>query len=151
MIDFFRKIFKPTTSSATAKERLRLVLLSDHLSLAPEVIDALKRELIGVISRYVEVDEQQVDVTFEQKDRAVAMLAEIPIISMKTPHNGKQADSLPAQTASVGASQDAAALAPSTQAGPPPKIEITGDNDVVKKKPRRRRRRARANSAATAV
>lgn len=149
MIDFFRKIFKPTTSSATAKERLRLVLLSDHLSLAPEVIDALKRELIGVISRYVEVDEEQVDVTFEQKDRAVAMLAEIPIISMKTPRNGKQAEALAAPTPSLDAAPEAA-LPTSSEAAPPLAAD-GGANDAVKKKPRRRRRRARANNVATAL
>lgn len=148
MIDFFRKIFKPTTSSATAKERLRLVLLSDHLSLAPEVIDALKRELIGVISRYVEVDEEQVDVTFEQKDRAVAMLAEIPIISMKTPRNGKQAEALSAPTPSLDATE--AALPTSSEASPPLAAD-GGANDAVKKKPRRRRRRARANNVAPAL
>ena len=37
MIDFFKKLFKPDGSSTVARERLRLVLLSDHLSLAPDV------------------------------------------------------------------------------------------------------------------
>jgi cell division topological specificity factor len=84
MIDFFKRIFGyPTPASgATAKERLRLVLLSDHLSLAPEVIEALKRDLLGVISRYVEIDENAADVTFEHRDREIAMLASVPIRSV---------------------------------------------------------------------
>jgi cell division topological specificity factor len=84
MIDFLKKFFKPEGSSATAKERLRLVLLSDHLSLAPDVVDALRRDLIVVISKYVEVDEAHCDVTFEQQDSAVAMLANIPILAMRS-------------------------------------------------------------------
>jgi len=84
MIDFFKKIFKPEGSSSTARERLRLVLLSDHLSLAPDVVEALKFDLIAVISKYVEVDEAACDVTFERQDSAIAMLANIPILSMKT-------------------------------------------------------------------
>jgi cell division topological specificity factor len=84
MIDFFRKIFKPEGSSTMARERLRLVLLSDHLSLAPDVVEALKSDLIAVISKYVEVDEAACDVTFEQQDRTIAMLANIPILAMKT-------------------------------------------------------------------
>ena len=36
MIEFLNKLFGRQTSGATAKERLRLVLMSDHLSLAPE-------------------------------------------------------------------------------------------------------------------
>src|SRR5579863_8596342 len=83
MFDFLSRFFRPQGSSETAKERLRLVLLSDHLQLAPEVVEALKSDLIGVISKYVEVDVESAEVTFEQQDRTVAMLANIPIVSMK--------------------------------------------------------------------
>ena len=83
MIDFFRSLFKPERSSTTAKERLRLVLLSDHLSLAPEVVEALKADLFAVISRYVEIDASNADVTFEHRDHDVAMLANIPIRQLR--------------------------------------------------------------------
>ena len=88
MLDFFTKFFKPERSGATAKERLRLVLLSDHLSLAPDVVESLKRDLIEVISRYCEVDVANTDVSFEQQDSAVAMLANIPILGLR---NGRSA------------------------------------------------------------
>jgi cell division topological specificity factor len=88
MMDFFKNWFRRETSSSTAKERLRLVLLSDHLSLAPDVVENLRRDLIAVISRYVEVDEAHCDVTFEQQDSSVAMLANIPILKMKEPPRG---------------------------------------------------------------
>jgi cell division topological specificity factor len=84
MLDFFKSLFKPVPSSGrTAKERLRLVLLSDHLSLAPDVIESLKRDLLDVISRYVEIDLEHADVTFEQREREVAMLASIPITAVR--------------------------------------------------------------------
>jgi cell division topological specificity factor len=84
MFDFLKKFFAPETSSTTARERLRLVLLSDHLQLAPDVVEALKRDLVAVISRYCEIDESHCDVTFEQQDKQVAMLANIPIVAMKS-------------------------------------------------------------------
>jgi cell division topological specificity factor len=84
MIEFFRKLFAPETSGATARERLRLVLLSDHLSLAPDVVASLRADLIAVISKYVEVDEANCDVSFEQQDSAVAVLANIPIVAMRS-------------------------------------------------------------------
>ncbi len=87
MIELFNRLFGRQTSSATAKERLRLVLLSDHLALAPEMVEDLKRELVAVLSRYVEVDPEKIDVTFEQQERAVAMLANVPIISMHPSKN----------------------------------------------------------------
>jgi cell division topological specificity factor len=83
MIEFFRRLFAPEQSGATARERLRLVLLSDHLSLAPDVVESLRNDLIAVISKYVEVDEANCDVSFEQQDRAVAVLANIPILAMR--------------------------------------------------------------------
>ncbi len=84
MIDFFNRFLRPAPpSGATAKERLRLVLLSDHLSLAPEVIEALKRDLLLVISKYVEIDRAHADVTFEHREGEVAMLASIPITGVR--------------------------------------------------------------------
>ena len=84
MFEFIQRFFGKPASGATAKERLRLVLLSDHLSLAPDVVEALKRDLIDVISRYVDVDRANCDVTFEQQEKQVAMLANIPILAMRS-------------------------------------------------------------------
>jgi len=82
MIEFLNRLFGRQASSATAKERLRLVLMSDHLSLAPDMVDAMKRDLVEVISRYVEVDRSKIEVNFEQQDHTVALLANIPIVSV---------------------------------------------------------------------
>jgi cell division topological specificity factor len=82
VLQFIQRFFGKPPSSATAKERLRLVLLSDHLSLAPDVVEALKHDLIEVISRYVDVDVPNCDVSFEQREKEVAMLANIPILGM---------------------------------------------------------------------
>lgn len=82
MFDFFSRFFRRDASSATAKERLRLVLLSDHLSLSPDTVEALKRELIEVISRYVKIDSRLCDVSFEQQASTVAMHANIPILGL---------------------------------------------------------------------
>ena len=83
MLEWLNRLFGVQTSSSVARERLRLVLLSDHLALAPDVIEALRRDLFDVISRYVEVDEANSDVSFEHKEQGIAMLANIPIISLK--------------------------------------------------------------------
>ncbi|MBV8363139.1 MAG: cell division topological specificity factor MinE [Candidatus Eremiobacteraeota bacterium] len=82
MIEFLNRLFGRGGSSATAKERLRLVLLSDHLALAPNLVDDLKRELVDVISRYVEVDKENIELNFEQREKVIAMLANVPILSM---------------------------------------------------------------------
>lgn len=84
MFDFLKTFFNPPPpSSTTAKERLRLVLLSDHLSLSPETLAALKADLLAVISRYVEIDSSHADVTFEHRENDVAVLASIPITGVR--------------------------------------------------------------------
>ncbi len=88
MIEFLNRLFGRQTSGATAKERLRLVLMSDHLSLAPEMIEAMKRDLVDVISRYVEVDREKIDVHFENQDKVLAMLANIPITGVNRNSGG---------------------------------------------------------------
>lgn len=86
MIEWVKKVFGSQPSSSTAKERLRLVLMTDHLALAPEIIENMKRDLVDVISRYVEVDREKVEVNFEREDKALAMLANIPITAVMRPN-----------------------------------------------------------------
>ncbi len=101
MIEFFNKLFGRQPSGATAKERLRLVLMSDHLSLAPDMVEAMKRDLVDVISRYVEVDRAKIEVSFEQQDKALAMLANIPILSVNRNGGGGKSEMPPAAGATV--------------------------------------------------
>src|ERR1700692_4431768 len=81
--ELFKTFFGRESSGATARERLRLVLLSDHLALAPDVVDALKAELLEVISRYVDIDPNQAEVSFEQRESELAMLASVPIKAVR--------------------------------------------------------------------
>ena len=86
MMEWMKRFFGAPTSSSTAKERLRMVLMTDHLALAPEIIENMKRDLVDVISRYVEIDKEKVEVNFEREDKALAMLANIPIMSVNRPN-----------------------------------------------------------------
>jgi cell division topological specificity factor len=86
MLDFITKFFKREEASKTlAKERLRLVLMSDRVSLAPEVFDEMKGEMLAVIRRYLEIDERALDMHFENLERQFALLASIPVLKVKTP------------------------------------------------------------------
>jgi cell division topological specificity factor len=110
MFDFFARLFRGEPSGAKAKERLRLVLLSDHLALAPDVVESLRRDLLDVISRYVEVDIEHVDVTFEQRENEVAMLANVPILSVRD-ERPRRADATPPKVSVVPPAPVSAAAA----------------------------------------
>jgi cell division topological specificity factor len=132
VIEFLKKLFgSAPPSSSTAKERLRLVLMTDHLALSPEIIDQMKRDLVDVISRYVEVDRDKIEVNFEQQDKALAMLANIPIISVNRPSGGATEKVAPKPEPELVA----AAAAPASSGEVPPI--------------RRRRRRKRGPNAVT--
>lgn len=141
MIEFFRKLFGQSgSSSSTAKERLRLVLMTDHLELAPDMIEAMKRDLVDVISRYVEVDRDKIEVSFEQQDKALAMLANIPIIAVnRTASNGHS----PSEAAQPASAAVAAAAEPNDAAD-------AAVPDIVKRR-RRRRKKAKLRDAAAAA
>jgi cell division topological specificity factor len=118
MLDFFKSLFRaPAPSGETAKERLRLVLLSDHLSLAPDVVESLKRDLMEVISRYVEIDSAHADVTFEHREREIAMLASIPITGVRE-RKAPQATVLPPPPASPEPRATVAQPEPPSEATP---------------------------------
>ncbi len=118
MIEFFQRFFGKPASSTTAKERLRLVLLSDHLSLAPDVVEALKHDLVQVISRYVEVDAESCDVTFEQREKQVAMLANIPVLAMRARPAPPKPPGPPAEPPSATPAPEPEALAAAAEAPP---------------------------------
>lgn len=67
------------TSANKAKERLQFVLIHDRINLPPEKLKEMKDEILAVISKYVAVSGDEVDIALEQRDRNNNMLiAEIP-------------------------------------------------------------------------
>jgi len=66
-------------SAETARERLQLVLAHDRSDLNPELLDKMRREILEVVSRYVEIDLTETDVSLETEDRVTALVANLPI------------------------------------------------------------------------
>jgi cell division topological specificity factor len=68
------------SSREVAKERLQLVLVHDRINISAATLDRMKDELITVISRYVEIDADSVEVTFTQSRHESRLVADIPVI-----------------------------------------------------------------------
>jgi cell division topological specificity factor len=67
------------TSANQAKSRLQFVLVHDRINLPPERMAAMKEEILAVISKYVAVSSDDVDITMQQHDRNTnRLVAEIP-------------------------------------------------------------------------
>jgi cell division topological specificity factor len=67
------------TSSDIAKERLQLVLVHDRVKLSRDTLDHLKDELVRVISRYVDIEAESVEVTLAQGKRESRLVVDIPV------------------------------------------------------------------------
>ena len=74
-----RLLGRKTRSANQAKERLQLVLIHDRTDLTPENLQSLKDELIQVISRYVEIDPEDVNIDMAQEGREQRLVADIAV------------------------------------------------------------------------
>jgi cell division topological specificity factor len=84
MLELLQRIFgRETPSKDVAKERLRMVLVHDRASVAPHVWEALRLDLIRVISTYLDIDEAGMEVELQQDKDAVALVANIPVRRVK--------------------------------------------------------------------
>lgn len=78
--DFINRLLGRQPASATmAKQRLQLVLAHDRSDLNPELLEQMRREILEVVSRYVEIDVEGGDVSLETEDRVTALVANLPI------------------------------------------------------------------------
>ena len=97
MFESIKNIFKrnkkrdllKSNSKEKAKERLHLVLMQDRANVSADFLDLMRREIIEVIKKYIDIDEELMDVRLENKENpdgtqgAPALYANIPIINIK--------------------------------------------------------------------
>lgn len=76
-------------SREAAKERLHLVLMQDRANVSADFLELMKQEIIEVIKKYIDVDENAIDVRLTNKENAdgtngaPALYANIPILNIK--------------------------------------------------------------------
>lgn len=66
-----------------ACNRLRVVLMQDRTNLTPELLQRMRRELVELLSRYVEMDKDALELNFDQEGDQMALMLSIPVIRAK--------------------------------------------------------------------
>lgn len=81
----YRKLecfFNRKASGNVAKERLKLLLISDRAGCSPETLDLIRKDMINVISKYIDIDKEQATIRIE-KSTTPYLFANIPIKEVK--------------------------------------------------------------------
>ena len=71
------------TSKEIAKDRLKVVLIHDRANISPEVMQALNNDIIEVISHYMDINKNEMEISLENDDNSVALLANIHVNRIK--------------------------------------------------------------------
>ena len=89
-MSLFDILNRKKSSSDFAKDRLKLLLVSDRANCSPDVMEQIKNDIIEVISRYMEIDAASLDIQITQTESeegngtVPALYANIPIRDMRS-------------------------------------------------------------------
>lgn len=84
MLRFFRR--KP--SRQIAKDRLKILLISDRVNCSPEMLDLIKQDIAEVISRYMKIDTKNMEIEISKsglhgrESKNPSLYANIPILDI---------------------------------------------------------------------
>ena len=84
VMSFFNNEAKEENSKKTACNRLKLVLMQDRAKMEPALMEKMREEMIEVISKYVEIDKEALDLNIEAEGYSFALMLNIPVLRAKT-------------------------------------------------------------------
>lgn len=86
-MDLFKIFSQKPSPKDMAKERLKLILIHDRAHVSPEILESIREDILKVISKYFEIDDEEIDVKMtkmeELQGESPALIASIPIKKMK--------------------------------------------------------------------
>lgn len=88
MGSFFDRITGRKRSAKSAKERLQLVLIHDRTDMTQVEMEALRDDILAVISRHIDVDPDGVRIDIERDGREQRLVADIPLRSVARRRSG---------------------------------------------------------------
>ena len=127
LFDFLQHLLglqKP--SATTARERLQLVLAHDRSDLNPELLDRMRREILEVVQKYVEIDIESGDVSLATDDRVTALVANLPIRRARPLPN----NSLETSSKSIPSGQEVLALVDNPEIPQPSPIQSAEVSEI---------------------
>ncbi len=75
-----RHLFRRKTSRQIAKDRLKILLISDRVNCSTEMMEHIKNDIAKVISKYMKIDTTNMDVQISKT--SPVLYANIPILDL---------------------------------------------------------------------
>ena len=79
MLSMLRRLFGEKPSGQIARKRMQFVLMHDRMDITPDVMEAVKNDIIAVLSRYMEIDNKSIKVDFEQGKDFMALVSNVQV------------------------------------------------------------------------
>lgn len=156
--ELFDRLFKreKDNSRNDVKQRLQLLLAHDRADITPQILEKIRREIVQVVSKYVEIDDEGLEFMLESDQRLSALVVNFPIRRIRSDdeerapvettkapiildEDGGAAAEAEAEAAAVAAAENFEKK-PAKQAkekpaetkneGPPPEVKIALDDDI---------------------
>ena len=78
--EFFERLFVNNNGSRDdVKRRLKLVLAHDRSTLNASTLEKMRKEILVVVSKYVELDTDSLEFSIKTDSRMTALIANLPI------------------------------------------------------------------------
>jgi cell division topological specificity factor len=74
-----RRLFGEKSSGQVARKRMQFVLMHDRLDITPDMMEAVKNDIIAVLSRYMEIDNKSIKVDIEQGKDFMALVSNVQV------------------------------------------------------------------------
>lgn len=62
-----KNLFHRKKSKDIAKDRLKILLISDRINCSPETMELIKKEIAKVLSRYIQIDPEKMEVEVSKR------------------------------------------------------------------------------------
>jgi len=83
-----KQIFRRKKSREIAKDRLKILLISDRVNCSPEMMEMIKNDITKVISKYMKIDTNSMVIQISKKgnksgeSKVPSLYANIPILDL---------------------------------------------------------------------
>lgn len=83
-----KNFFRRKSSCEVARDRLKILLISDRVNCSPEMMEHIKADITKVISKYMKIDAENMDIQISAKankggkGKTPILYANIPILDL---------------------------------------------------------------------